>query len=173
MLDWHMTQPPAVSRARIGPPGRRTIGDLVAWPLAAIAAGMWVGVTATVLEGLRDSTFSSATIGRDVGDAFQASLITAIFPGSLVGFVFACFFAPAGFGAFGLWQAVRRTQSRPARYWLTVATGACFCMPAIIGSLAENAFDGFDARGWVIVLISIAVSAVVAGGIALLRRPGR
>lgn len=149
----------------------RLIGDLLAWPLAAAGTGLWVGVTATVLEGLRDSTFSSTTMVRDIGDALQASLIAAILPGSLIGAVFALFFAPAGFGAFGLWQAVRHTGSRPARNWLTVATIACFCLPVLIGSLVEYAFDGFDATGWVIVLLSVAMSAAVAVGVGFLRRP--
>lgn len=174
MPGQHVTQLPTPFGAPASQiPPRRTIGDLVAWPLAATATGMWVGITATVLEGLRDSTFSSATIGRDIGDALQASLITAILPGSLIGLVFALFFAPAGFGAFGLWQAVRHTQSRPTQNWLTAATVACFCMPALIGSLVENAFDGFDAQGWVTVLLSVAASAAVAVGVAFLRRPGR
>ncbi|WP_189319616.1 hypothetical protein [Curtobacterium sp. ER1/6] len=169
-----MTPLPAASGAPAGlPPARRTIGDLVAWPLAAIATGMWVGVMATVLEGLRDSSFSSATIGRDIGDALQASLIAAILPGSLIGAVFALFFAPAGFAAFGLWQAVRHTQSRPGQRWLVAATVACFCMPALVGSIVENAFDGFDTQGWLIVLLSVAASAAVAAGTAFLRRPCR
>lgn len=152
-------------------PARRTVGDLIAWPGAAVAVGLWLGVTAAVLEGLRDSTFSGATLGRDIADALQASVITAILPGSLIGFVFALMFASAGFGAFGLWQAARRAPSRTSCLWLPIVTIGCFCAPVIVGTLLVNAFSTLNGTEWGIALLGIAVSVGVAGAIACVRRP--
>lgn len=153
------------------PPSRRTLGDLIAWPLAAIAVGMWLGVTAAVIEGLRDSTFAAATLGRDLGDAIQASAITALIPGSLIGFVFALLFTPTGFAAFGIWQAVRHARNQTARRWLASATIGVFCLPVVLGTVAVNAFSPLDSTEWGIGLLGVLTSVAAAGGLSYFRRP--
>jgi tetrahydromethanopterin S-methyltransferase subunit F len=153
------------------PPSRRIVGDLLAWPLAAIAVGMWLGVTAAVIEGLRDSTFAAATIGRDLGDAIEASTITALIPGTLIGFVFALLFVPTGFAAFGVWQAVRHARNQTARRWLASATIGVFCLPVVLGTVAVNAFSPLDSTEWGVGLLGVLMSVAAAAGISYLRRP--